>query len=137
MTEDLVELTLQIELPEANADEMDRVGRSLRAELLDQDVASMERPTSGPAPEGAKGAEWLVGPVGEWVIVLGIHLVPLFFEHLKRWQERAPASAMPSIKVIHRGDRLGQSAIEYDPAGLTPEQLADLATELQQSLAQK
>jgi hypothetical protein len=41
--------------PDATAEELDRLATDLRDELLELDVQAVERVTSGPAPEGAKG----------------------------------------------------------------------------------
>ena len=133
MDQDLVELSVQIELPEADSEELDRLGRTLRAELLELDVASVEPASGGPAPEGTKAVDWNL--LGEWVVKLGVAAVPGLFDLLKRRTERAPASAPLKIKV--KVSRHRQAEIEYDPAHTTPEQLADLVKRLEQALARK
>ncbi len=52
------ELELSVDLdPDADEDELDRLARSLRAELLELDVDAVERVAAGPAPDGARAVE--------------------------------------------------------------------------------
>ena len=131
MDQDLIELNVQIELPEADPEELDRLGRNLRAELLELDVASVEPVSGGPASEGTKAVDWNL--LGEWAVKLSVVTIPGLFDLLKRRLERAPASAPLKIKV--KVARHRQAEIEYDPAHTTPEQLAELVKRLQQALA--
>lgn len=52
----------------ADEDELERLARSLRAELLELDVNAVEPAATGPAPEGARAIEALM--VGALVIRL-------------------------------------------------------------------
>jgi hypothetical protein len=54
--------------PGADEDELERLARSLRAELLDLDLDSVEPATSGPAPDDARAIEALM--VGALVVRL-------------------------------------------------------------------
>ncbi|MGQ0603638.1 MAG: hypothetical protein ACT4QE_18310 [Anaerolineales bacterium] len=128
-----IELIVQIELPDADAEELDRVGRALRAELLELDVEAVEPISGSPVPDGAKAVDWNL--LGEWGVRLGVAAVPGLFASLQRRAERAPASAPLKIKVKVRRHR--QAEIEYDPARTTPEQLAELVRQLEQALSQK
>ncbi len=125
----LIELHLQIELPDADAEEIDHISRNIRRDLLDLNVDSVEPVSGGPAPEGTKAVDWNL--LGEWVVKVGVAAVPGVFELLKSKQERAPASTPLKIKV--KVSRHRQVEIEYDPAHTTPEQLAELVKRLQQS----
>lgn len=59
---DSLELRVDLELdPEADALELEDSTLDLREELLELDVESVERPASGPPPEGAKSAEVVLG----------------------------------------------------------------------------
>ncbi len=128
-----VELTVQIELPDADAEELQRLGQFLREELLELNVDSVEPVRGGSAPEGAKAVDWNL--LGEWAVRLGVAAVPSLFGLLKQRQERVPASAPLKIKV--KVSRHRQAEIEYDPAHTTPEQLAELVRQLEQALVRK
>lgn len=54
--------------PGADEDELERLARSLRAELLELDVNAVQPAATGPAPEGARAIEALM--VGALVIRL-------------------------------------------------------------------
>lgn len=133
MDQSLVEVRVQIELLEADAEELDRLGRGLRSELLELNVASVTPVSAGPAPEGAKAVDWNL--LGEWAVKLAVAAVPGLFTLLKDRQKSAPASAPLKIKV--KTGRHRQVEVEYDPAHTTPEQLAELVKQLEASLAQK
>ena len=54
--------------PGADDEELERLARSLRAELLELDVAAVEPASAGPAPEDARAVEALV--IGSLVVRL-------------------------------------------------------------------
>ena len=126
----LIEAYIQIELADADAEELSRLSRRLREELLEQDgVADVQPVSAGEAPAGAKAADWNL--LGEWAVKLGVAAIPGVFEMLKKRAEKAPASAPLKIKV-----KVGRRSaeVEYDPARTTPEQVQALVASLKKSL---
>jgi hypothetical protein len=58
MTDGGLELRVDVGLePDADAGELDAATLQLRRELLELDVEDVERPSAGPAPEGARAVE--------------------------------------------------------------------------------
>ena len=126
----LVDVYIQIELAEADAEELDRLARRLREDLLEQDgVAEVQPVSAGEAPVGTKMVDWNL--LGEWAVKLGVSAIPGVFELLKRRTEKAPASAPLKIR-IKVGRRSAE--VEYDPAHTTPEQLQALIESVKKSL---
>ncbi|MEK7787122.1 MAG: hypothetical protein AAB658_17095 [Chloroflexota bacterium] len=126
----LVEVYIQIELADADAEELSRLSRRLREDLLEQDgVAEVQPVSAGEAPPGAKMADWNL--LGEWMVKLGVAAIPGVFEMLKKRAEKAPASAPLKIKV-----KVGRRSaeVEYDPARTTPEQVQALVAGVRKSL---
>lgn len=131
MTQDLVELHVQLELPDADADELERLGRRLRADLLEMDgVQTVDPVSAGPAPDGTKAVDWNL--LGEWAVKLSAAAIPTLLTWLKARTERAPANAPLKLKV-----KVGRRSaeVEYNPATMTPEQVAALVESLKRSLA--
>ena len=70
MKPESAELELLVDAgPGADEDELERLARSLRAELLELDVDAVEPAAAGPAPEDARAVEALM--LGALVVRLG------------------------------------------------------------------
>ena len=69
MNPEAADLELSVDAgPGVDDDELERLARSLRAELLELDVDAVEPATTGPAPDGARAVEALM--VGALVVRL-------------------------------------------------------------------
>jgi hypothetical protein len=126
----LVEAYIQIELADADDEELSRLSRRLREDLLEQDgVAEVQPVSAGEAPAGTKAVD--LNLLGEWAVKLGVAAIPGMFEMLKKRAEKAPASAPLKIKV-----KVGRRSaeVEYDPARTTPEQVQALVASVKKSL---
>jgi hypothetical protein len=72
MNAEIAELELSLDVgPAADADELERLARSLRAELLELDVDAVEPAVAGPAPHDARAIEALM--LGALIVRLGRH----------------------------------------------------------------
>jgi hypothetical protein len=72
MTSESAQLDLAVDAgPDADDEELERLARSLRAELLELDVDAVEPATAGSAPEGTRALEALA--VGALVVRLARH----------------------------------------------------------------
>jgi hypothetical protein len=133
MHKDPVELIVQVGSPDGAAEELDRLGRSLRAEILELDVLSVEPVSAGLMPEGAKAVDWNL--LGEWVVKLGVAAIPSVFDLLKRRSDHLPAAATIKIKVLSASS--GAIELEYNPRAATPEQVTELIRHLEQPPGKK
>jgi hypothetical protein len=126
----LIDVYIQIELPGADAEELDRLARQVRDELLEHDGVAEAQPVSaGEAPPGTKAVDWNL--LGEWAVKLSVVALPSVFDLLKKRAEKAPASAPLKIRV-----KVGRRSaeVEYDPARTTPEQVQALVASVRKSL---
>ncbi len=127
---DLIDAYIQIELPGAEAEELDRLARQVREDLLEQDgVTDVQPMRAGEAPAGTKAVDWNL--LGEWAVKLSVAAIPNMFDLLKKRAEKAPASAPYKIRV-----KVGRRSaeVEYDPAHTSPEQLEALVAGVRKSL---
>ncbi|MCP4701868.1 MAG: hypothetical protein GY862_34155 [Gammaproteobacteria bacterium] len=79
-------LTLQIDAPGIDANELDDLTRLLRNEVEQLDVETVKRVKSGPVPKGAMGMDWI--QIGELAVELSPIIIPLLVEALSAWRER-------------------------------------------------
>ncbi|MDZ7344812.1 MAG: hypothetical protein ONA90_09915 [candidate division KSB1 bacterium] len=126
-----VDLKIQLELDEADQEELDRITRDLRAEIEDLDVDSVKPVKGGPAPAGTKVVDW--AQIGQLAVTLAPTIVPHLFELLKRRSARKPNTPL-KLKVMV-GDRALEA--EYDPATISPEQVRQLTESLTKALGKK
>jgi hypothetical protein len=70
-------------------EELATLTRQLRAELLELDVTSIEEPTVGPPPDGAKGGGAAL--VGQLLISLGPTSVGALIRTIGRWLSQSGA----------------------------------------------
>jgi membrane-associated two-gene conflict system component 1 (EACC1) len=96
--------------PEAEQDELERVTRQLRDELLELPVDDIRFPEDGPAPPGAKGD---VASIGELVVTLASGgVLPTLVGSVLAWLTRDRSR---KVVIELNGDRLELS-------GASPEQ---------------
>lgn len=87
MAANVLELRLDVELePDADAVEIEGAALNLREELLELDVDTVERPASGPPPEGAKGVEATL--VGTLLVSAGKEVIGAVVRTLAGWVSR-------------------------------------------------
>jgi hypothetical protein len=75
-----VDLSLE---PDADAVELDDAALALREELLDLDVDAIERPASGPPPEGAKAVEAMI--IGTLLVEAGKDVIAAVVQTIAGW----------------------------------------------------
>jgi hypothetical protein len=84
--ESLAQLTLTLELPEADAEELDALTRQLRDEILEAPVESVEFVPDAAAPEGTKGIMALAP--GALAVTLRPGVLSDFLDNLRYWLGR-------------------------------------------------
>ncbi len=86
MPDQITELTLQIDAPDIEANELDDLARLLRAEIEELDVESVEQVKKGPIPKGAMAVDWI--QIGEMAIRLSPIIVPPLMAAVRAWIDR-------------------------------------------------
>lgn len=66
--EDLVELEVELSAEESDAEELDRLTRTLQRQLLELDVQGVKRPVAGDVPAGTRAVE--VAAIGTLIVAL-------------------------------------------------------------------
>ena len=114
----------------ADADELDRLMRQLRAEIQEMDVESVDFVSGETLPEGAKSAEALT--LGALAVAVLPAVVPKLIEFLQAWSLREENRTV-RIKT-HLGDR----AMEVEvPRTMSSDELKDLVGVLTEAMAGK
>ena len=112
-------LELRVDLgldPEADALELDDAALNLREELLELDVDAVERPVSGPPPEGAKAIETTL--VGTLIVLAGKEAIAAAVQQVRQWLSRGKGRY---VKL-----QLGEDTIEIsDPSAEDQRRLLD------------
>jgi hypothetical protein len=107
MVDDLLRLRLDVGLgEEADAAELDDETAQLRDELLELDVSRVERPTAGPAPEGARAAE--VAVLGTLLVEVGRGVIGGVVRAIEAWVVRRRTR---SVKLTLDGDSIELSNV--------------------------
>ena len=91
MDEDLGKLAISLRVDEdVSALEMEELTAALRRELLQLDVEGVDRISSGPAPDGAKGIE--LAEIGALIVKIGSTAPVLgqVVEVIRAWAARSP-----------------------------------------------
>ena len=103
----ILELRVDLRLePDADAVELEDAALSLRDELLEFDVDAVERPPSGPPPEGAKAVEATI--LGTLLVEAGKDVIAAVIGAIQGWVGRGKGRG---VKL-----QLGQDTIEItDP----------------------
>jgi hypothetical protein len=84
--EPLTRFTLQLDMPDADAGELDDLTRQLRGEILETPVEQVDLVSGAPAPEGAKGLA--AAAHGELAVSLKPGGLPDFLGLLRDWLTR-------------------------------------------------
>jgi hypothetical protein len=84
--ESFAQFTLTLELPEADAEEIDALTRQLRDEILEAPVESVEFVPDALAPEGTKGA--MAMAPGALAVTLRPGVLADFLDNLRHWLTR-------------------------------------------------
>ena len=85
MTLSKVQLDLTVTEADADAERLDELTRYLLRDLRDLGVESVERPSGGPAPEGAKGDPLTLGALALVAVPV---LLPELVKFLQAWSLR-------------------------------------------------
>ena len=104
-------LNLRVELDaddDAGAEERDELARALRAELLDLDVESVERPEA-PAPDGTRGAGAV--ELGTLLVTFGQGALGLVTSTIARWVQRRGGR---SVSLELDGDKIELSGVSAE-----------------------
>ena len=86
MQDQITELTLQIDAPDIDANELDDLARLLRAEIEQLDVMSVENVKKGPLPDGAMAVDWV--EIGNIAVKLSPVVIPPLIAALRAWIDR-------------------------------------------------
>jgi len=113
-----------------DADQLDRLTRQLRNELLDLDTETVDLVKSEDAPEGTKSAEAVTA--GALAVAILPSFLPKLIEYLQSWTMRGEERKVKVKSQI--GDR--SIELEYSPNALSQEELKELVTTLTETLAE-
>lgn len=114
---------------ELDADQLDRLTRQLRSELLELDTESVDLMKSGTPPAGTKSAEAVTA--GTLAVAILPSFLPKLLDYLQSWTMR---EEQRKVKVKSQiGDR--SIELEYSPNALSQEELKELVTTLTETLA--
>ncbi|MCW2849708.1 MAG: hypothetical protein JWR90_3682 [Marmoricola sp.] len=106
---------LQIEILDPTADDQEIEGftESLRLALLELDVDSVSRPTTGQTPSGSKGLD--LAAVGALLVALknSVELATQVVSAVRSWMHRANG-ATQTLKLTMNGQTLELSAATLD-----------------------
>src|SRR3954469_6152636 len=103
MARDADRLGISLNIVDASPEELDELTAALRRELLQLDVDGVDRPSGGPAPDGARGVD--LAAVGQLFVELG-SAAPILgnvVEVIKAWASRSPNR---TAKLTLDGDTL-------------------------------
>jgi hypothetical protein len=104
MNEDLARLEINLAVDnDVSAYELDELTAAMRRELLQLDVASVERPSAGAAPAGARGIE--LAELGALIVSLGkaTPVLGQVVNVIEAWASRSPNR---TVKLTIDGDSL-------------------------------
>ncbi len=113
-----------------DADQLDRLTRQLRNELLELDTESVDLVKSEDTPEGTKSAEAVTA--GALAVAILPSFLPKLLEYLQSWTMRGEERKVKVKSQI--GDR--SIELEYSPNALSQEELKELVTTLTETLAE-
>jgi hypothetical protein len=128
MSENPAHLMVEVVLDGGDTNELDALTRQLWMEMEELNIDSIERVSSGPAPQGTKAVD--LAAIGQMAVTLAPAIIPPLFELLKSWVERKPSTP---VKIrVKSGRKTAQ--IEYDPAHTSAKDLEELVKTLNKSL---
>jgi hypothetical protein len=103
-------VAIAVALPDdADAEELDAAARALRDELLELDVAAVDRVPAGPVPEGARAVEASV--LAAMAVQLGQATLGAVLGTIRAWVGRG---ADRSVKLTVDGDTIELSHVSGD-----------------------
>jgi len=114
---------------DGDVEEVDRLTRRLRREILDQEVESAELVTTGEIPAGARAGEAIA--IGSLLVTLLPSVLPNLIDLLGGWLKR-DASRTVKIK-LQRGET--SVDVELDPRSCSTEELQGLVDTLGHALS--
>jgi len=120
-------IPLQLQVDSGNLltpDELDRVTRSLRRALSEQDVQSVEFARDVNVPSGAKSAEAVA--LGSLAVAVLPVAIPKVIEFLRDWLMRGENRTL-KLKLQVGGN---SAEIEYNPGSVTTNEIEALAGKL-------
>lgn len=113
-----------------DADQLDRLTRQLRSELLDLDTESVDLIKGESPPAGTKSAEAVTA--GTLAVAVLPAFLPKLLEYLQSWTMR---EEQRKVKVKSQiGDR--SIELEYSPNALSQDELKELVTTLNETLSE-
>lgn len=127
-----IPLKLVLQIPSqmgVESDELDRLTRNLRTELLELNVERVDLASGSTAPPGTKSAEAFT--LGTLVISTMPVFVPKLVEFLQSWVMRAEDRKVKIKSQV--GDR--SIELEYSPKAISQEELKQLIGTLSDSLS--
>ena len=124
-TENSIPLQLQVDSGSVlTCDELDRITRSLRRDLSEQDVQSVEFARDAKVPAAAKSAEAVA--LGSLAIAVLPVAIPKVIEFLRDWLMRGENRTL-KLKLQVGGN---SAEIEYNPGSVTTNEIELLAGKL-------
>lgn len=128
----LIQLTLLIDAgADADAEELDRLTRRLRDEILELQVESVEPVRGAPAPEGTKGVDPMI--LGALVVAVGPTTLTKLLEFLHAWAMRREGQTV-KLKLQNEG---GASLEVEVPATMSPAEVKQWVNSLNEALEKK
>ncbi|HEY6182081.1 MAG TPA: hypothetical protein VIW67_07540 [Terriglobales bacterium] len=122
-----ISIALQLQVDSGNVltpDELDRVTRSLRHDLSEQDVQSVEFSRDAKVPAGAKSAEAVA--LGSLAVAVLPVAIPKVIEFLRDWLMRGENRTL-KLKLQVGGN---SAEIEYNPGSVSTNEIEALAGKL-------
>jgi len=103
MSADSDRLVLEFDVGDSSSRQLEEMTSAIRHQLLELDVASVERPPRGPAPDGTRGID--VGAIGSLIVELGkaTPVLGLVVDLIRAWAARSPDR---TVKLTIGGDTL-------------------------------
>jgi hypothetical protein len=131
MSADAVVVTLQLDVQDADPEELDAMTRQLRDELQEQDVAEVDLLKEGSVPEGAKAAELVT--MGGLLLSMLPTAMPHVLNLVSVWAKRGDGRKVRIKTQV--GDRSVE--VEYLPNAMSQDELMGLVATLTSALAAK
>jgi hypothetical protein len=114
---------------DGDAEEVDRLTRRLRREILDREVESAELVTTGEIPAGARAGEVIA--IGSLLVTVLPSVLPNLIDLLGGWLKR---DTRRTIKIkLQRGET--SVDVELDPRSCSTEELQGLVDSLGHALS--
>jgi hypothetical protein len=110
VADDVLSVRLEVALDtDADAAEFEDETALLRSDILELDVASVQRPAGGQAPDGTRAAELAV--LGTLLVGVGKEMVGPVIRAVEAWVARRRARA---VKLTLEGDTIELSNVSSD-----------------------